>query len=512
MLGNRTPPRLTEFDKQAFDIFVPDDHYLRKAMAAIDWDSFHEVLAPYYSADQGRPSDPPVMLLKLEFLRYQYNLSDRQVIARAKTDLSFRYFLQVDHYHCLVDPSLLCLFRGRLGRDGFRKVFNQLVGMAREHGLVKDRLRIKDASHVIANIAIPATLGLVSQVRDKLLAAAAAFEPVRVEGERVNLELLRQRTEGSNNEQRLLARVTHLREILSWVDELLPPEGDANRDWKRLVAQRQVAHKILADQENPQAGDRTLSTVDPEARRGKHGDWFDGYMVDILMDADSDLITQINVLPAGGNEAQDAIELIRREEDAHGNDIEALSIDGAGFNGPMLREVEDPEGLNVNLFVPVPKEAATKVFTPGDFVEDSEEGCVTCPAGNKSRSRRRNRKDTSWVYQFTRSTCQGCPLLESCMGHLPEHNGRSVHKNGYELEYRRAREKTKTSEYAAVRTEHPKVERKLGEMLNRHGARRARYHGLEKVMIQQLMAGLATNVKRILHLESAPTSRVQPAM
>jgi transposase len=308
MLGNRTPPRLTEFDQQAFDIFVPDDHYLRKAMAAIDWDSFHEVLAPYYSADQGRPSDPPVMLLKLEFLRYQYNLSDRQVIARAKTDLSFRYFLQVGHYHCLVDPSLLCLFRGRLGRDGFRKVFNQLVGMAREHGLVKDRLRIKDASHVIANIAIPATLGLVSQARDKLLAAAAAFEPVRVEGERVNRELLRQRTEGSNNEQRLLARVTHLREILSWVDELLPPEGDANRDWKRLVAQRQVAHKILADQENPQAGDRTLSTVDPEARRGKHGDWFDGYMVDILMDADIDLITQINVLPAGGNEAQDAIE------------------------------------------------------------------------------------------------------------------------------------------------------------------------------------------------------------
>ena len=54
----------------------------------------------------------------MEFLRYQYNLSDRQVIARAKTDLSFRYFLQVDQNHRLVDPSLLCLFRGRLGRDG----------------------------------------------------------------------------------------------------------------------------------------------------------------------------------------------------------------------------------------------------------------------------------------------------------------------------------------------------------------------------------------------------------
>ena len=55
MLGNRTPPRLTEFDKQAFDIFVPDDHYLRKALAAIDWDSIHEVLAPYCHGTKGGP-------------------------------------------------------------------------------------------------------------------------------------------------------------------------------------------------------------------------------------------------------------------------------------------------------------------------------------------------------------------------------------------------------------------------------------------------------------------------
>ena len=63
-----------------------------------------------------------------------------------------------------------------------------------------------------------------------------------------------------------------------------------------------MAHKILADQEHPDAGGRTLSTVDPEARRGKHGEWYDGYVVDILADADSELITEINVLPAGGGE------------------------------------------------------------------------------------------------------------------------------------------------------------------------------------------------------------------
>ena len=42
------------------------------------------------------------------------------------------------------------------------------------------------------------------------------------------------------------------------------------------------------------------------------------------------------------------------------------------------------------------------------------------------------------------------------------------------------------------------VERKLGEMLNRHGGRRARYWGTSKILIQELMAALATNVKQIV--------------
>ena len=473
MLGDPSPPPLTEFDRQAFEAFVPADHFLRTALQEIPWGRFHEILAPYYSPDQGRPSDPPVLMLKLEYLRYHFNLSDRQVIERARTDLAFRYFLQVDVYHLLPDPSSLCLFRGRLGREGFHKVFHQVVGLAREQGLVKDRLRLKDASHVIAHVAVPATLALLAQARDKLLAAAEPFDAVRVEGERVNLELIRDRTDGQNNEQRLLARVTHLREILVWVAELPPPEdASTNSIWQTLVQQRQIAHKILADQENPQDGDRIISTVDPDARRGRHGEWYKGYLVDISMDADSELITQINVLPAGGDEAGDAVRLISQEEEAHGNDIEAMSIDGAGFNGRMLRELEDPQGLNVNTFVPPPQEKPTKTFTPNDFVEDPEGGYVTCPADQKSSYRHRNSQDTGWIYQFKQSTCDGCPLLAQCMSHPPKGwSGKSVRKNDYEEEYRRARAKATTPEYAKVRAEHPKVERKLGEMLNRHGGR-----------------------------------------
>jgi transposase len=505
MLCDWSPEDPSEFDLQIYEMVVPPDHHLRKALEVVSWDDFEERLAPYYSPDQGRPAKSPVRMLKLEYLRYHYRLSDRQVIDRATTDMAFRCFLQIDVGGRLPVPSSLCYFRGRLGTEGFRKVFDQVVGEARGYGLVRDRLRLKDASHIIADIAVPTTLALVAQARDKLLAAAEPFDPVRVEGERVNIELLRQSFSTGSNEERLEARVTHLREVLAWVDELVPPEdAEMNHSWQTLVERRTMAHKILHDQENPKAGDKIRSTVDPEARRSKHGDWYDGYLLDILVDADSEIITQINVLAANGQEAADAIELLSQEEATHGNDVESLSIDGAGFNGPVLRDLENPEGLGVNTFVPPKTEPASETFDPDSFVENAEGTAVTCPAGETSRYRERDSTGRATIYRFTRQTCQACPLLDKCMKNPPKHFGRNVRKNDYEKEYQRAREKATTEEYASVRAEHPKVERKLGEIMNRHGGRRARYRGAGKVLIQELMACTATNIKRIVRSVCAP--------
>ena len=493
---------LSEFDHKLFKMFVPRGHHLRKALAVIPWDQFHEVLAPYYSPDLGRPPVPPVVMLKLEYLRYHYHLSDRQVIERAGPDMAFRYFLQVDANYRFPDSSSLCQFRGRLGRDGFRKVFHQVIGFAREQGLVKDRLRLKDATHVIANIAIPTTLALVAQARDKLLSAAEPFEPVMVEGERVNIELLREANASRSAEERLVARITHLREILAWADAMVPP-GDAlgNPQWQSLLRQRQIAHKILADQEDPKAGDKIRSVVDPELRRSKHGDWFDGYLLDATIDPDSELLTELNTLPANGDEAADTVELVRQEEIAHGNDIQAISIDGVGFNGPVLRQLEDPEDLAINVFTPPPKPRETEIFTPDDFTEDEQHGVVTCPAGKTSRYRELDSRKRGWIYRFTRSTCEACPIQGRCMSHAPKGVfGKTVRKSDYEEEYRRARQKANTSEYAAVRREHLKVERKLGEVMNRYGGRHTRYRGRWKTQIHVLMACMAANVKRLITL------------
>ena len=99
------------------------------------------------------------------------------------------------------------------------------------------------------------------------------------------------------------------------------------------------------------------------------------------MDADSELLTGINVLPANGNEGGDAAYLIAQEEAAHGNDVEGISIDGAGYRGTVLRELTDPAGLNLEVFTPPTERIPLTVFNSEEFTLSADQQTLTCPAG-----------------------------------------------------------------------------------------------------------------------------------
>jgi hypothetical protein len=71
---------LTDRDRQVFEAIVPADHYLRRVKQTVDFDRFRPILATHYDPDRGRPPIEPLLLLKLEFLQFQYGLSDREVL------------------------------------------------------------------------------------------------------------------------------------------------------------------------------------------------------------------------------------------------------------------------------------------------------------------------------------------------------------------------------------------------------------------------------------------------
>jgi len=135
------------------------------------------------------------------------------VFAKAKTDIAYRMFLGLGRNDHLPDVSTLRGFRSRLGVEGHQRVFHSLFSQACGHGLLKDRLRIKDAAHVLADIAISAGLQLIAQARKKLLTVAERFAADCVEGECARVEAIRTTTYPQGNEACLVARVEHLRDI-----------------------------------------------------------------------------------------------------------------------------------------------------------------------------------------------------------------------------------------------------------------------------------------------------------
>jgi len=429
--------------------------------------------------------------------------------------MAFRWFLGMGLHAEIPNHTNGTHFRQRLGTESFQQVFQDLITQAREHGLVSDRLRLKDATHIFADVAKVGPLPLVAQVREHLLQAAEPLFAEWVCQQRTLLATLRQTTAELPDDERLCHRVEHLRGLATALQRQLVdlptlPEKEANhvQSLQRALA---VTFKLLADAVHPAAGDRLVSALDSDARYGKHGQFYVGYLVDVAMDADSELITAVNVLPANGVEAADAATLIHQEEEAQGNDVQELSMDGAGYNGPVLHELTDPLGLNLDVTVPPPPTPERTTFGPERFtlqVRDDGARVLTCPNGQTSRPRHHNSHPTETQFTFKAESCAVCPLREQCLQNPASKRGRMVIKNAYQAEYDKVQAKAKTPEYEQNRRLHPKIERKLGEMTRHHRCRRACYRGRSKVLAQALLTALVVNVKRIVNLltRSAPAA------
>jgi len=510
----------TEIDLLIFEKLVVRNHHLRLVKEAIDFEPMRQLIADCYSPDQGRGAEDPVRMLKLHFLEFHYDLSDRDVIREAQVNVAYRFFLDLSLDSPLPVPSLLSQFRTRLGEERFTKVFNEVLRQARQKGLVKDRLRLKDATHVIADIAIPSTIRLVAQTRTQLLEAARVFAADQVGAHSARADQVRQTTADLKNEQRLSARVEHLREIVCWADDWARRLEQSSTEGAPLIPEKQqeafgqalkLAHKVLNDREK-NATDKLVSLVDQEARTGMHGGYFTGYLLDLSMDADSELICAVETLAGNGNEGADAKALIEAEERAQGNDVEGLSIDSAGFRGDLLHGlIEDEEGPQLEVFVPPYHwpHYSPDLYQSEDFRLNQAGDELTCPAGHTTRNRTRASHDQGWQFRFRKSQCENCPLREKCL--KPEiQNGRNVIKNDYEKQYQAARAKAETTKYKDVRKEHPAIERKLSEMIRRHGGRRVRYRTRCRVRIQHLLTAVVVNFKRIVKLLNTPLHS-QPA-
>jgi transposase len=494
----------TEVDQLVFAKLVPPTHDLRRVTQVIDFERCREHVKDCYSPAMGRTAEDPVRLIKLAFLPCHDRLSDREVIAAAQVNVAFRFFLDLSLESPLPVPRLLSQCRPRLGEQRHQALFDEVVAQARAHGLVHDRLRLKDATHLVANIAVPTTLQWVAQSRQRLLDSARPSGPQRVAEEEAEAARLREVTADLNDLGRLAARVAHLRAIVAWADAVqqglgpLPALPDPVRT--RFEAALALAHRGLADRDDPDRGDQLRRVVAPDARRGKHGPYVDGDLLEVSEDADSELLTARNVLPGNGDEARDALSLLAAETPAQGNAMQALSMDGIGWQGEVLHALSEPQAGGVAVYVPPPPVVEGPGFGPDQCTLDATGAVVTCPGGQQTRSKARTPHRTGWQFTFARRGCAGCALRTRCMATLPARPGRRVVKHEYQADYDAVWARAQTARYAEVRRQHPRLERKLADLVRYHGGRRCRYRGRWRVKVQYLLVGMVVNLKRIVKL------------
>jgi len=507
----------TEIDLIVFEKLIPEDHLLRKVKAAIDFERFWGLVKEQYSPDMGRGAEDPVVMIKLEMLQFFYGLSDREVLKQLQVNVAYRYFLDLFLDRSLPSSGLLSQFRARLGVERHSVLFEEVIRQVRQAGLVKDHLRLKDATHVVANVAIPSAIQLIAQARERLLRSAKVYARAQVEEEERMAEQIRKVTEDLSDVERLRQRLEHLRRIVRWADEVQQGLGlrgeKADPLCQRFDEMLAIGHRIVDESGDGEKKDCIRSGVDADARRGKHGVFYEGYKLDISMDEHSELITAVDILAANQDEAANAGHLVQQEQQAQGNRIEGLSIDGIGFRGDVLRQLKNPQGLNLRVCVPVHEWVTVKegYFKASDFHLQEDGETLVCPAEEESRVRYRNGGNTSWVYYFTIHQCKTCPLLPKCMPTLTDKHGRMVAINDYEAEYQAARTFAQTETYRSIRKQHPKIERKLAEIIRYHQGRRTRYRGTARVTVQYLLTTLVVNLKRIVKLLQGAAACLSPA-
>ena len=150
----RPAPEQTALEMVTLDQLVPADHLLRKIDKVIDFSFIHDLTAPLYCADNGRPPLDPTLMFKALFLGYLIGVrSERQLVREIEVNVAYRWFLRLKLTDKVFDASTLSQNRRRRYRDEEvpQAIFDRIVEQVISHGLVDGTVLYTDSTHLKAN-------------------------------------------------------------------------------------------------------------------------------------------------------------------------------------------------------------------------------------------------------------------------------------------------------------------------------------------------------------------------
>jgi transposase len=159
-MGRRDRERQQSMWVAAADLPVGASHpfYARmnKVFAAAGFDAFAEkTCEPFYSQGRGRPGIAPGVYFRMLLIGYFEGLdSERGIAWRCQDSLALREFLGFDLSRSTPDHSTLSVIRTRLDLDAHQAVFDFVLKVLRQHGLVEGKTVGVDSTTLEANAAM----------------------------------------------------------------------------------------------------------------------------------------------------------------------------------------------------------------------------------------------------------------------------------------------------------------------------------------------------------------------
>jgi hypothetical protein len=468
-----------------------------------------EDFAECYSPSLGRPSIPPSLLARVLLLQHRTGASDEAAMEAVAWDLRWKVALGLAVDHQGWHPTSLTRFRARLLLHGKERLaLENTLRLAEELGMLDGPAeQIIDSTPMLGAAATQDTVRLVRHGVKKLLDAVAgvdeaagarlddglAFDYARPNDKpdcRWREKAARERmlTRVAQDAERALVAVEHADGLLA--DEQV---AAAHALLRELVGQDfDVDDDGVPRLYRGTRGGRIISTVDPEMRHGRKSQHqrFDGYKLSAAATNTSEpLITSVEVAPASEQDGPQSGPLIDAQP-ARRRPKRVLG-DTAYGTGPVradmaCREIEVP--------APVPQ-APVKEGRLGkhSFHIDLAAGTVTCPDGQTARiaTEPSGRRRAS----FAKALCDRCPLRARC---VTARGSRSIEIEAHEelmIAARQALDDPATAEH--LRRTRPRIERLLGLLVRRYGARKSRYIGRAKARLQAAWAAALVNLNPI---------------
>ncbi len=495
MLRDYTQTRLSEYSS-IYDLLISRDHIFRRMNDEIDFSFVRKELREKYSAGMGRSAEDPVRMFKYLMLKAMHPASDEDLVKRAYTDMSYKFFLGLNPEDEVIDPSLLSKFRRQRLQDVdlLSLLISKSIAMAISKGIIRRRSDIiVDATHELAK---SITYSPIDYMRKMVALIFDACEPFY--GDAFPKGTLPEYRKTSDPE-----------EMKCYCKSLILAAEESGMAQIPAVGNKvNLLREGLADIEH-----LTYVAKDKDAKFGSKGKGksFYGYKAHICITPEG--IVAGAAVTSG--EASDGNYLVPLVEQARQNGLEVESAIGdAAYASKENLDALKGEVQVVAPVNPVITQGHRKVPDTG-FHYNKDADTYVCPAGEhaiRKEYRKPQQKKTDARGKVTRKyknarmrfifdvdKCKECPLKEGCYKKGAKSKSYIVtilsdtHKEQIEFE--------KTPQYKDKMKVRYRIEALNAYLKNNLGMKKNISYGIESMTMQTAVSIYMSNIMKIMRFK-----------